>query len=428
MAAPQPAAVGTNDLIVHVSGTSDITLPDGSLVRVPVGVSPESAASAILSASRSPYCVAPSSYAESLVAVRQNLDAVGRELAASRHAEASLTDKFVALDQEYNSLRLKFLAVDKENVALVARVRSLESELATARSDSDALGAEVGRLRAVLAKSDAVHTAEVKSLVDEVNCLKQEVCVHDARIATLEASVVSLKGDVVSLTAEKVPLTAENLSLKAEHVSLTAEHMSLTAEQVSLRAELVSLKAEVADLRARTTLSQLEVELCCAGELATKLEMKLVQHTWPGALSVGSPVPFLKDIRVFFDKYFDGHGRLGSGKTIPKGYHHAPPPMRRLLDGDADAFTETYVRWASLQTACPAFVDVIDELKMLCGGKIAHVQPPQASSPMSLWRALNVAHEQYVASEPAAGAGDERVARALECLVLLEALREWWPE
>lgn len=377
MAAPRLSTGGTTDLSVHVSATTDITLSDGRLVRVPVGVSAEAAAATILAASKSPFCVAPISYAESLVSVQRNLDAVGRELAASRHAETSLMEKYVALDKEHNSLRLKFLAVDKENVALVARISSLESDLATTRGDSAALSAEVTRLRSVIAKSDTAHVAEVKRLMDEVDNLKLQVDARDARVTALEGS------------------------------------MGL-------------LTVEVAQLRARNTLTLLEDELCCAGEFATKLETRLVQYAWPGASSVGSPVRFLKDVREFFNTYFDDDGRLGPGKNIPKSYHHAPPPMDSLLGGDRGAFTGVYSRRASLQTACPAFVDVIGELKKL-RGKIAHVQPPQDASPSSLQRALEEAHKRYFASEPAAAAGDERVTRARACLEPLGALREWWP-
>ena len=255
MAAPRLTTGGTTDVSVHVSATTDITLPDGSLVRVPVGVTAEAAAATILAASKSPFCVAPISYAESLVSVQRNLDAVGRELAASQRAEASLMDKYIALDKEHNSLRLKFLAVDKENIVLVARISSLESDLATTRGDNAALSAEVARLRSVISKSDAAHAAEVKRLVDQVDDLKQQVDDLKQQVDARDARVIALEGSVGLLTIE------------------------------------------VAQLRARNTLSLLEDELCCAGEFATKLETRLVQYVWLGASSVGSPVRFLKDVR-----------------------------------------------------------------------------------------------------------------------------------
>jgi hypothetical protein len=377
MAAPQPVSLDTTDLSVHVTATTDIVLPDGNCLRVPVGVPPESAAQAILSSSRSPFCAAPISHAQSLVSIRQNLDAVSRELTASRQAEALLSKKYFALDKEHCSLRLEFLAVDKENALLTARIVSLDGELLKAHGESAALKAEVERLRSSLAESDAWHAAEVERLKDQVDGLKNEVFSRDARVTALEGSVANLTSEVVQL-------------------------------------------------RANSSLSRLEDELSRAGEFASKLETRIVQDLWPGASQVGSPVRFLKDISVFFNSYFDGSGRLERGKVVPKSYHHAPSPMREFLAGDTTAFAAMYARWTTLQETCPAFVDVIGELKNL-RDEIAHVQPPPGSSPASLRAALEDAQRLY---ETSGGAGDERVSRACDALdpLNLNALSEWWPK
>lgn len=391
--ANHPVALGGRTLDLQFSATTNIPLADGRVVAVPVGIPPETAAAAILAASGSLYCVAPTKYSEMIANLNAELTRMKRSLNDSDAGQESLKAKFFALDKEANSLRLRILATDKENAALRAELRDVQDRLESATTNGDALRDEVERLRTALSASQAAHAVDVEKLTDEVADLQRQIYVRDSRIDALERG----------------------------HKTMTADMAVLRDDNATLRMDMASMRDDNATLRVDTSFSHLETELSRVGEFASLLEARLVKYVWPGATAHRSPVAHLGSMRYFFETYLDSEGRLKPGASIPKRFSVGPKPLDALLGGDADALVETHARWERVIEACPDIEELITPLKTV-RGKIAHIKPPPASSPTSLLRALDVAHKEFLAS--GAGVDDERVAQVHACLEPLEGLTE----
>ncbi len=147
-------------------------------------------------------------------------------------------------------------AITNENVALRARIRELEDQVAALRDVEQRLNAKDAELRRLVEEHRAAIEAEQLRTAEQRLAKEKAEGERTQAVAQLEAARVELRGQAAALEENRAQL----VTLRAEIDKLTRQKRDCDTETEALRSQLAALNAELRTLRAEQAQFQQQIE------------------------------------------------------------------------------------------------------------------------------------------------------------------------